>query len=243
MSSPRVNYGDIPIPSQAPPNQVAPVVTSGQQYAQVSGVSFKNISLVGGVHVPASPDEVMGLERFSINEGIKMALQNAIVTAPDGLIVRPFIPDVDFEDGNGNAITIREWLQPWSGTYMNVSAASDVTIYTTSNDTRYDRKVYVFWGLSYVNIGNQRSASAVDTASIIFTDGANNTYDIWNPQPLDTNSQLIAFAPIIYPNTRVCKIKFRAKYAASGAFESIMLLGRVIEPEGDNVQGARMVHA
>ena len=70
----------------------------------------------------ASPDEVNRLERFAINQGIKMAMQNTIVTSPDGLTVRPFIPDIDFVDGNNNPIGKREWFQPWSGTYTNVSA-------------------------------------------------------------------------------------------------------------------------
>jgi hypothetical protein len=104
---------------------------------------------------------------------------------------------------------------------------------------RYDRKVYVFWGLSYVNVGNSRTSSIIDTASIIFTDGANNTYDVWSPQGLDVNPRLIAFAPIVYPNTRICKIKFLPKFAGSGASEYIQLDGRVIEPEGDTVQGGR----
>jgi hypothetical protein len=197
---------------------------------------------VGGLHKPSSPNEVSSLERFAIAEGIKQAMTNGIVASPDGLCVRPFIPDIDFVDTNNNALGRREWLQPWSGTYTNTSAGAAITIYQTGNTVRYDRKVYVFWGLSYVNTGNQRASSIVDTASIIFKDGADNTYDIWNPQALDTSPELYAFAPIIYPNTRVCKVQFLPKYGASGAFETIQLEGRVIEPEGDNVQGARAVH-
>ena len=171
---PRVNYGDV---SSTPYTPGAPVHTSSPIEP-----SINNISLVGGLHAAASPDEVNRLERFAINQGIKMAMQNTIVTSPDGLTVRPFIPDIDFVDGNNNAIGIREWTQPWSGTYMNTSAGAALTIYQTGNAVRYDRKVYIFWGITYTAVGNQRSAGIVDTASIVFKDGANNTFDIWNPR-------------------------------------------------------------
>ena len=230
---PRVNYGNV---SSTPYTPGAPV-----HQAPVEP-SINNISLVGGLHAAASPDEVNRLEKFAINQGIKMAMQNTIVTSPDGLTVRPFIPDIDFIDGNNNAIGKREWFQPWSGTYTNVSAGAALTIYQTGNTVRYDRKVYVFWGITYTATGNQRSAGIVDTASIVFKDGANNTFDIWNPQGLDVHESLYAYAPIIYPNTRVCAVQFLPKYAASGSFETIELIGRVIEPDGDNIQGARALH-
>jgi len=228
MSSPRVQYGS----SAAP---FTPVVKTSSPV----DASVHTISLVAGLHAITNNDEVRKLEQFAINAGIKTAMQNSIVTAPDGLTARPFLPDIDFIDSSNNAITKREWAQPWSGTYMNVSAGTATTIYQTGNLVRYDRKVYVFWGLTYTAVGNQRSTGIVDTASIVFRDGANNTIDIWNPQRLDTNDALYAYAPIIYPNTRVCKVDFVPKYAASGAFETIALMGAVIEPDGDNVQGAR----
>ena len=235
---PRVNYGDVSSTSYTPG---APVHTSGTGTG-AGNTTLTNISLVGGVHAVTSPDEIHNLERFAINQGIKMAMQNTIVTSPDGLTVRPFLPDVDFVDGNNNAVGKREWFQPWSGTYMNTSAGVATTIYQTGNAVRYDRKVYVFWGITYTAVGNQRSAGIVDTASIVFRDGANNTFDIWSPQRLDTNDALYAYAPILYPNTRTCTIQFVPKYAASGAFENIVLIGAVIEPDGDNIQGQRALH-
>ena len=238
MSTPRVNYDTgVSTPSYSPAT-----TQSGSTVQSVSGLTLRNVSLVGGLHKPSSPNEVSSLERFAIAEGIKQAMQNGIVASPDGLCVRPFIPDIDFVDANNNALGRREWVQPWSGSYTNTSAGTALTIYQTGNTVRYDRKVYVFWGISYVDVGNQRATSIVDTASIIFKDGANNTFDIWNPQGLDTSPTLYAFAPIIYPNTRVCKVQFLPQYGASGAFETIQLEGRVIEPEGDVVQGARSVH-
>jgi len=229
MSSPRVQYGS----SSAP---FTPVVKTS---SPPPDASVHTISLVAGLHAITNNDEVRKLEQFAINAGIKTAMQNTIVTAPDGLTARPFLPDIDFVDSANNPITKREWAQPWSGTYTNTSAGVATTIYQTGNLVRYDRKVYVFWGLTYTAVGNQRSTGIVDTASIVFRDGANNTIDIWNPQRLDTNDALYAYAPIIYPNTRVCKVDFVPKYAASGAFETISLMGAVIEPDGDNVQGAR----
>jgi hypothetical protein len=232
---PRVQYGNAT--ANFTPT-AAPITTiSGHVAATVS-----TISLVGGLHVITSSDEIKRLEQFSINAGVKTAMENTIVTAPDGLTARPFLPDIDFIDGNNNAVGKREWAQPWSGTYMNVSGGVATTIYQTGNTVRYDRKVYVFWGLTYTAVGNQRTAGIVDTASVVFRDGANNTIDIWSPQRLDTNDALYAYAPIIYPNTRVAKIDFVPKYAGSGAFENIVLIGCVVEPDGDNIQGARSIH-
>jgi hypothetical protein len=233
MSSPRVQYG----------SSTAPFTPYGSPIVKTSSpppdASVHTISLVAGLHAVTNNDEIRKLEQFAINAGIKTAMQNTIVTAPDGLTARPFLPDIDFVDVNNNAVGKREWTQPWSGTYTNVSAGAATTIYQTGNLVRYDRKVYVFWGITYTAVGNQRSTGIVDTASIVFSDGANNTIDIWNPQRLDTNDALYAYAPIIYPNTRVCKVQFVPKYGASGAFENIVLIGAVIEPDGDNVQGAR----
>jgi hypothetical protein len=235
---PRVNYGDISTESPAPP-----VLTSGANQANVSGYTALNTALVGGVRPILWPDELKSLERYAINLGVQQAMLNAIATSPDGLSVRPFIPDVDFIDGNSNTIGKREWVQPWSGTYTNVSAGTAVVVYQTSNATRYDRKVMVIWGLSVVNVGNQRTAGVIDTSSIIFSDTAGNTYDIWDPQRLDTSDALYAYAPIIYPNSRTAKIQFLPKYGASGAFEVIHLIGRIIEPVGDNIQGVRSLHS
>jgi hypothetical protein len=235
MSAPsRVNYGDT---TAGFTPSAAPIKTSGPANA-----SINTISLVGGLHTITNSDEIKRLEQFAINAGVKTAMTNTIVTSPDGLTARPFLPDIDFIDANNNAVGKREWQQPWSGTYMNVSAGVATTIYQTGNTVRYDRKVYVFWGLTYTAVGNQRSAGIVDTASVVFRDGANNTIDIWSPQRLDTNEAMYAYAPIVYPNTRVAKIDFVPKYAASGAFENIVLMGCAIEPDGDNIQGARSIH-
>ncbi len=235
---PRVNYGTAAPASFAPVSvpAPAPVATSSPVGA------IKTISLVGGLHTIASSEEIKHLEQYSIDQGIKTAMENTIVTSPDGLVTRPFLPDIDFIDGNNNTVGKREWAQPWSGTYLNLTTGTALTIYQTGQAVRYDRKVYCFWGLTYTAIGNQRSAGIVDTASVVFRDGANNTLDIWSPQRLDTNDALYAHAPIIYPNTRVCKIDLVPKYAGSGAFENLVFMGCVIEPDGDNIYGGRAMH-
>src|SRR3954469_14090811 len=144
---PRVNYGDATRTFNPTVKTSSPPV----------GASIHTISLLAGVYPVTKEHEMQKLEQFAINQGIKTALQNSIVTSVDGLTARPFLPDVDFVDGNNNSIGVREWQQPWSGTYTNVSAGAATTIYQTGNLVRYDRKVYVFWGLSYTSVGNHRS--------------------------------------------------------------------------------------
>jgi len=222
----------------APPVSV-PGTGLSQSGGSFDGIKLEAVGFVGGLRSHILPEEIVKLER----QGIQMALAEAknAAISPDiaGLAVRDFQVGTDFEDGSDNPIQMKHWRQPWSGTYSSTSGEFEV--YRTNKDVDYDKKVIGIWGVRYNNTGPGRLGSVVKTAVITFKDSAGNTYDTWDMGGLDLKTELYAFTPIIFSNTRQLRIFHYPKTDASGAFDNIQLVGKVIERRGDNVNGLQRV--
>lgn len=202
-------------------------------------IRLEQVGFVGGLRSHILPEEIIRLEKLGMQLTLAEALKSAISPAIEGLAVRNFKVDEDFEDGNDNAITSREWRQPWSGFYTNGSGSFQ--IYQTNKDTDYDKKVIGIWGLRYTNTGPGRLGSVTRTATITFKDSAGNTYDTWDVHGLDIQNELYSFTPIIFSNTRQLKIFFDVKSDSSGFHDNIQMLGCIAERRGDNVNGLQHV--
>ena len=183
-----------------------------------------------------SPQQSAKLENYAINVGIQTAMQQGLAPTYAGLVVRDIIPSQDFIDQNGSGITRYEWRQPVSGGYTTQNA--NTTIYKTSQDVRSQQKVYVFWGARYVNMGPARISGILDSAAITWTNpSATAIYDVWQTEALDIHSELYTKFPIVYGTKDPLRLDFWIKNGGSGTFDNIQLLGKIIEPRGQFLQG------
>lgn len=222
-----------------------PISQSGTDAGDPSARNYDSIRLeqvgfVGGLRSHILPEEIIRLEKLGLKLTVAEALKAAVSPAIEGLSTRNLIPNVDFEDGSDNPIQMKNWRQPWSGTYSNTSGEFEV--YRTNKDVDYDKKVIGIWGIRYVNSGPGRLGNIVSTSLITFKDSAGNTYDSWQVEGLDVQTELYAHTPIIFTNTRQLRIFHYPKIDKSGSFDNIQLLGAVCERRGDNVNGLQHVN-
>jgi hypothetical protein len=202
-------------------------------------IELGKTGLLGGLNPGWSQAEVKSLERYSIKAGIQEALGKNIVPSIDALAVREIIPKLDFVDNLGSGIPLSEWRQPWSGMYTQTETSGSVTVYQTSTTRNYDRKVFVLYGARLVSTGPGRPAGYVESSVMELADSANNTYDLWQLQSLDTTNVLYTYAPLVYSKSVSMRIKMYPSSTSSGQFDTVKILGKVIEPLGDNVAGQR----
>ena len=191
-----------------------------------------NVGHYGGLHQPYRTEDLISLELKSVEAAVKLAKSVNIVQEDAYIAVREILPDKDFVDGNGNAITSRSWRQPWSGFYTGEEV--DTVIYKINRDVDYHNKVYCFWGLRYVNRGPGDADPVTDASSMTIKDGV-NTYDIWDLEGLDVHTDMFAFKPILLKNYTDYQLIFRSK--TSGGFDNVQLLGKIIEPRGETIAG------
>ena len=189
----------------------------------------------GGLHQPYRIEDTISLELRSAEAAVKLAQTVRLANQTDHLVVRDIMPDLDFRDGNGNAISGRAWRQPWSGWYQTVE--SDVKVYQINRNVDYHNKVYVFWGLRYVGRGPADQNAVTDSASMTIKDST-NTFDVWHTEGLDINKELYAFKPILVKNYTEFSIHVRPKIGASGSFDNYQILGKIAEPRGQTIAGS-----
>ena len=224
MSSSRVSYGN--------PYLKTPTVTPVKDF---NTLNLEQVGFVGGVRSHITEEEIVRLEKFGVQLALAEAKNNALAPELDGLSVRNIWPGNDFQDGNASTIQMKQWRQPWSGTYTNTSGEFEV--YRTNKNVDYDKKIYSIWGLRYVNQGPGRLDNIVHTSVVTFKDSAGNTYDSWQCEALDIHPELYAWTPIVFSNTRQLKVFVYPKVGHSGSFDNVELMGCVVERRGDNVNG------
>lgn len=223
----------------APHKQLAPETedTSGQVYPvqfkpKDSGALINDLGHYGGTHQVYRIEDMMNLELKSVDAAVRLAKAVNLGRESKHLIVRELLPDKDFVDQNGNAISGRGWRQPWSGNYTTIE--QDVPIYKINRSVDYHNKVYCFWGMRYIGRGMADPDAVTDISSITIKDSV-NTYDIWPTESLDVHREMHAFKPILIKNYTEFTINVRPKN--SGGFDNIMLLGRIVEPRGETIVG------
>lgn len=204
-----------------------------------SGNLISEIGHYGGLHAPYRVEDLMGLELKSVQAGVNLAKQVGIATATEHLVARDILPDKDFVDISGNTISGRQWRQPWSGTWGNGPYAleSDNTIYKINRTVDFHNKIYVFWGIRYVNRGLAEPQPVVNSDSITWRDAA-NTYDTWHTEGADVHREMYAFQPILVKNYVEYSITMRPRVDASGAYDTFQILGKIIEPAGESIMGS-----
>ena len=140
----------------------------------------------GGLHAAYRTEDLIQLELKSVEVLVNLAKSVNIANEVQHLVVRDLLPDRDFRDGNGNAISGRAWVQPWSGFYEQVE--TDVPIYKINRNVDYHNKVYAFWGLRYVNRGPADTDAVMSSTSMTIKDSV-NTYDVWDTEALDVHKE------------------------------------------------------
>ena len=211
-------------------------------FSSTSGrVSFAPISASPNANtVPGNTvGDLKTLERFAIKAGVYEALRAQVATSIEGLSSREIIPKRDFRDVNNNAIRLSEWRQPWSGGYTFFETSGGYNMYQTNTQTDYDKKVFVLYGVRVVNQGNARVSGCVNAVLLELSDSVNNVYDLWHLQGLDTANVLYSYSPIVYSVNKSMKLNLYCKSTASGNFDTVEIIGKVIERIGDNLMGTR----
>ena len=188
----------------------------------------------GGLHNPYRTEDTMALELNSVKAAVSLAKEVNLANQTDHLTVRDILVDKDFMDGSNTAITARRWQQPWSGHYETVE--TDVQVYRINRSVDYHNKVYVFWGLRYINRGPADDQPVTDSASMTIKDSV-NTYDVWQTEGLDINKEMYCFKPILIKNFVDFSIYVRPKFGSSGNFDNYQILGKVCEPAGNTIMG------
>jgi hypothetical protein len=197
------------------------------------------MGLIGGLSPGFTQGDLKSLERFAIKSAVYEALRKNVASSVDALTSRELIPKIDFEDGNSNPILFSQWRQPWSGTYTSNELSGSQFIYQTNTTTNYDKKVIVLYGVRAVATGPGRPSSFVDSSVMELSDSIGNVYDKWQLQGLDTAGVLYAYAPVVYSTNKAMRINMYPGSNSSGRFDTIQIVGKVIEPIGENVMGTR----
>lgn len=212
------------------PGIVTPAITRLDQ------MDISKAGVIGGV-IPATRQYAAKIELDAMKLGMAEALKRGIASTPDSLAVRPIIPNIDFEDQNSNPVGNAQWRQPWSGGYVSVSGSQ--FIYQTNQDIQYDRKIFVLYGLETTNTGPGRTGPISNATNLQIKDSAQNVYDIWECSRLDVHTELYCYSPIVFNNARALRIDLTPRIDSSGTFDTISILGKVVEPLGDTIMGNR----
>lgn len=164
---------------------------------------------------------------------------DGLATTEEGLAVRDILVDKDFEDRNGNAIAKRDWIQPWSGSWLNTDAQTEVQVYQTNKDVDNTQKVLCIYGIRATNVGPGDVSTTLNTSSIVFKRSSVKTIDIWQIEVLDTVPDRVVYArtPLLYKKGDNARIDFMPKSGVSGTTDNLILLGKTIEPLGKEVTG------
>lgn len=205
--------------------------------AMKNAVKVERIGLIGGIYTGFTTVDVRALEDAVVRYGIAQALLDGLATTEEGLTVRDILPDLDFRDHNGNAITKREWVQPVSGSYNTENTEKE--IYRTNINSNNQLKVLIIFGVREANNGPGRTGTALNASAIVFKRSSVKTIDIWQIESLDTMIEGVAYArtPILYKKSDNARIDFYPKTSASGSSDNLILLGKTVEKLGDNVTG------
>lgn len=200
-------------------------------------VRMGKIGLQGGLFVGFTQIDVRALEDAVVKYVTAQAIEDGLGTTEEQLAIRDILCDIDFEDKNGNTISKREWVQPVSGAYN--SENTDVVIYNTNKDVDNNLKVYCFYGIRETNNGPGQTSTALAVSSITFDRTNSKAIDIWQIEQIDTVPDRVGYArtPILFRKGDNAQIKFRPKTAASGSTDNLILLGKVAETLGKNVNG------
>ena len=205
----------------------------------IEKVDIGAAGIVGGLNSGFLVEDVKNIEKFSIQAGMFQAVKRGVSSSYDSLAVRDIIPSIDFRDGSNLAVDRKEWRQPWSGNYTTVSGST--LIYQTNTQVNYDKKVYLFWGVKLCNTGPGRTSGSLDSSVIEFADSAGNRFDMWQIENLNTSTALYTYTPIIYDNNRAMKLSLYPKAGSSGNWDNLILLGKVVEPLGDQITGTKKI--
>jgi len=207
--------------------------------AIASSSALLKVGMVGGVRVDYTKSDVTRLEQRAIELGITRAYNDKISSSMNGLIVRDIIPNLDFVDQNGSGIN-RRWRWPASGGYTN--AETNLTVWQTNQSVNNDKKVYVFYGARQVDPGTGRTGTNTNTTTVEF-DFSSYIVDIWTLDHIDSSQDttVLANTPIVFGKSQNMIMKVYPKTTGSGSFDCIMLLGKVIEPRGNTLQGQQGV--
>jgi hypothetical protein len=207
----------------------------------IEKIDLGKAGIIGGLNTGFTVSDVKNLERFGMRAGINEALKKGLTQSIDSLGVRDILPDIDLRDSNNNGIGKREWRQPWSGGYTTNSGS--VSMYLSNTNVNYEKKIYVVWGVRVVNTGPGRTGGITDISSLTIKDSAQNIYDIWDIEDLDTANALYSYNPLVFNNARALRIDVTPKASSSGNFDNIKLLGKIIEPIGENIGGTKLMFA
>lgn len=193
--------------------------------------------IIGGTYAGFTVVDVRAMEDAVVRYGLAEAILDGLATTEEGLAVRDILPDLDFVDKNGNAVANRAWAQPWSGSYNNTE--TDVLVYKTSTVSKNDRKVIIVYGVKAANTGPGRTSTTLKATSITWQRSNVKTIDIWDLESLDTTIEgvVIARTPLLFKKSDIANISFRPKSGSSGSNDNLILLGKTIEPLGENLVG------
>lgn len=200
-------------------------------------IRFQKIGLQGGLFVGFTQIDIRSLEDAVVKYVAAQAIEDGLASTEEQLAIRDILPDQDFEDKNGNAITKRQWKQPWSGSYD--IEETDVDVYLTNKDIDNTQKVYCFYGIRATAVGPGDTDTILGISSIQFDRSGSKTIDIWQVEQIDSVPDRVGYArtPILFRKGDNAKIKVRPKTGSSGASDTLILLGKVAESLGKLVNG------
>lgn len=195
------------------------------------------IGLQGGLFVGFTQIDVRALEDAVVKYVTAQAIEDGLGNTEEQLAIRDILPDIDFEDANGNTITKRQWVSPVSGAYNSEEA--DVVVYNTNKDVDNNLKVYCFYGVRATATGPGDTGTALNISSITFDRTNSKAIDIWQIEQIDTVPDRVGYArtPILFRKGDNAQLKYRPKTGASGGTDNLILLGKVAESLGKYVNG------
>lgn len=204
-------------------------------------VRMKAIGIQGGVYIGFTPIDVRFLEDAVVQFLTAQALLDGLATTEEGIAIRDILVDKDFEDQNGNAIANRTWLQPISGGWAGgQNGSSEVQVYQTNKDVDNTQKELAIYGIRATAVGPGATSSSLKVNSITYRRSNTKIIDIWQIEPMDAvpERQIFARTPLLYKKGDNARIDFIPKASVlSGQFDNLILLGKIAEPLGKEING------
>jgi len=172
-------------------------------------------------------EEIAAVERALEDELVRIALEAKLASSPDELVVRDILPKTDF---GSDYFANDEWV--WQA-----AIGGNTWVLGIKKDLDND------FAVGFYGVRGPRS-STTKTTMVKFQLGETATKDIWHIEQCrcpGANSADEVFgitrSPVVYyPNDTVVVYLYGTGTATADA-ETLVLLGKVVEPVGRTVQG------
>lgn len=216
-------------------------------------------------------DKLRKLTNEMMGYGIAQALMNNIAPTESQLVIREISPYLDLVDGNLKPFDSNQWIQKNNLYGMDKldnarlpQSMRAVSMYRTSKDVNNDQKVYIIYGIEFLNDYRGRNVEFIEFRksndkvlirvpidiqrpplyqainNIVFPEHSEEDIDIpvsfYGAKKLIYHNNMLLFeVPIMYKVNDMMNVVFRYKQDINNTQDEIKLKGFIVENIGRTI--------